>query len=264
MEELLLTQRLDLLIQPIQQGGVALGHSGGYGVIAAQCGNAHHIAGVLHGIGQHLGVIVGPCHAVAVLQCILGRCIGIVLLQLDVGIILGQVGLGGRTGNNDHLIVLIPVLQRGDVPPFRRNNAQCYIHVGQREVHFLGPSRGYGKVGKNHIYLAGLEVFNAVGRLGGDEIHLNTQILRQPPGKVHIVALILAVFIHIAKGVLIGEYPDIDGPRRLDLLQCAIPCFIFIGCVAAIAAGCHQYQHQYCHDGCDPFSCAFHCNFSFL
>ena len=74
VEEVLFAQSLDLLVQPIQNGGVALAHSGSNGVLTAQRGNADRVAGVLLCKCNDLGVIVGPCHAVAVLQCILLIC----------------------------------------------------------------------------------------------------------------------------------------------------------------------------------------------
>ena len=98
MEEALFAQALDLVVDPVQQGGVALAHSGGNGILAAQRGDADCVAGVLLCKSDDLGVVVGPCYAIAVFQRVLGGCIGIILLQGNVGIFLGQVGLGGGAG----------------------------------------------------------------------------------------------------------------------------------------------------------------------
>ena len=232
MEEVLLAQSLDLLVQPIQNGGVALAHSGSNGVLTAQRGNADRVAGVLLCKCNDLGVIVGPCHAVAVLQCILGRCIGIVLLQRNVGVLLGQVGLGGGAGNDDHLVVSVPVVQSGDNVAVRRNDTQSHVHVRQSKVHFLCALRGHGEVCQDHIRLSGLQVLDAVGGLGGNEVNLYAQILAQTACKVDIIALIFAVLVHIAERVLIGEHADVDAARLLDLIQSAVD-HAAAGCCAA-------------------------------
>ena len=237
MEEVLFAQSLDLLVQPIQNGGVALAHSGSNGVLTAQRGNADRVTGVLLCKCNDLGVIVGPCHAVAVLQCILGRCIGIVLLQRNVGVLLGQVGLGSGAGNDDHLIVSVPVVQSGDHIAVRRNNAQCNVHVRQSEVHFLCALGGHGEVCQDHIHLAGLQILDTVGSLGRNKVDLYAQILAQTAGKVDIIALILAVLIHVAERVLVGEDTDIDGAGLLDLIQRAVD-YAAAGCCAARCCSC--------------------------
>ena len=104
----LLAQALDLVVDPVQQGGVALAHSGGDGILAAQRGDAHRVAGVLLCKSDDLGVVVGPCSAIAVFQRVLGGRIGIILLQGNVGIFLGQVGLGGGVWSLEK----VPVLRR--------------------------------------------------------------------------------------------------------------------------------------------------------
>ena len=219
MEEALLAQALDLVVDPVQQGGVALAHSGGNGILAAQRGDAHRVAGVLLCKSDDLGVVVGPCYAIAVFQRVLGGCIGIILLQGNVGIFLGQVGLGGGAGNDDHLIVGVPVVQTGDDIAVRRDDTQCNVHVGQCKVHLLSALGRDGEVCQNDIDLAGLQVLNAVGGLCGNEVSLHTQILGQAAGEVDIIALILAVLVHIAERVLVGENADVHGAVRLDLVQ---------------------------------------------
>ena len=177
MEEVLLAQALDLVVDPVQQGGVALAHSGGNGILAAQRGDADCVAGVLLCKSDDLGVVVGPCYAIAVFQRVLGGCVGIILLQGNVGIFLGQVGLGGGAGNDDHLIVGVPVVQTGDDIAVGRDDTQCNIHVGQCKVHLLGALGRDGEVCQNDIDLAGLQILNAVGSLCGNEICFHAQIL---------------------------------------------------------------------------------------
>ena len=219
MEEALLAQALDLVVDPIQQGGVALAHSGGDGILAAQRGDADCVAGVLLCKGDDLGVVVGPCYAIAVFQRVLGGCVGIILLQGNIRIFLGQVGLGGGAGNDDHLIVSVPVVQTGDDIAVGRDDTQCNVHVGQCKVHLLSALGRDGEVCQNDIDLAGLQVLNAVGGLCGNEVCLHAQILGQAAGKVDIITLILAVLVHIADRVLVGENADVHGAVRLDLVQ---------------------------------------------
>ena len=237
MEEVLFAQSLDLLVQPIQNGGVALAHSGSNGVLTAQRGNADRVTRVLLCKCNDLGVIVGPCHAVAVLQCILGRCIGIVLLQRNVGVLLSQVGLGGGAGNDDHLVVNVPVVQSGDNVAVRRNDTQSHVHVRQSKVHFLCALRGHGEVCQDHIRLAGLQVLDTVGSLGRNKVDLYAQILAQTACKADIIALIFAVLVHIAERVLIGEHADVDGAGLLDLIQRAVD-HAAAGCCAARCCSC--------------------------
>ena len=70
--------------------------------------------------------------------------------------------------------------------------------------------------------LAGLQVLDAVGGLGGDVVHLDAQILGQAVGKVDVIALILAVFIDVAERVLVRENADVDRAVRLDFVQRAV------------------------------------------
>ena len=219
MEEALLAQALDLVVDPVQQGGVALAHSGGNGILAAQRGDAHRVAGVLLCKSDDLGVVVGPCSAIAVFQRVFGGCVGIILLQGNVGIFLGQVGLGGGAGNDDHLIVCVPVVQTGDDIAVGRDDTQCNVHVGQCKVHLLSALGRDGEVCQNDIDLAGLQILNAVGGFRGDEVGFHAQILGQAAGEVDIITLILAVLVHIAKRVLVGENADVHGAVRLDLVQ---------------------------------------------
>lgn len=162
VEEILLAQSLDLVVDGIQQRLIALVDGGGNRVLAAQGRDADSVAGVLAGKRDDLGVVVGPGHA-AVLHCALGRGVGVILLQRDVGVVLGQVGLCGSAGDNDHLVIGVPAVQRRDDVGVRGNDAQCNVHVGQRKIDLLGAFRRDREVGQNDIDLAGLQVLDTVG-----------------------------------------------------------------------------------------------------
>ena len=263
MEEILLAQSLDLVVDGIQQRLIALADGGGNRVLAAQGRDADSVAGVLAGKRDDLGVVVGPGHA-AVLHRALGRGVGVILLQRDVRVVLGQVGLCGSAGDDDHLVIGVPAVQRRDDVGVRGNDAQCNVHVGQRKIDLLGALRRDREVGQNDIDLAGLQVLDAVGGLGGDVVHLDAQILGQTVGKVDVIALILAVFIDVAERVLVRENADVDRAVRLDFVQRAVNNTVG-GCRgrgsarggAAAAGG--QRQAQGCGQGRGgQFDCFFH------
>ena len=263
MEEILLAQSLDLVVDGIQQRLIALADGGGNRVLTAQGRDADSVAGVLAGKRDDLGVVVGPGHA-AVLHCALGRGVGVILLQRDVRVVLGQVGLCGSAGDDDHLVIGVPAVQRRDDVGVRGNDTQCNVHVGQRKIDLLGTLRRDREVGQNDIDLAGLQVLDAVGGLGGDVVHLDAQILGQSVGKVDVIALILAVFIDVAERVLVRKNADVDRAVRLDFVQRAVNNTVG-GCRgrgsarggAAAAGG--QRQAQGCGQGRGgQFGCFFH------
>ena len=242
VEEILIAQRLDLVVQPVQQGGVALGDGGGDGVRAAQRGDAYHIAGILNGESDNFGVVVSPCHAISVFKGGLGFGVSVVLLQLDLGVVLFQIGLGGGAGDHDDLIVSANLVQRRDHCVLGRDNAQRHVHIRKGKVHFLRPLRGDGEVGEDDVHLAGLQILNAVGGLGGDVVDLHAKIFADAVAEVHVIALILAVLVHVAEGALVGEYADVDGAAGLDLLQRTERALV-CGCVRfgrLCAAACKQ------------------------
>ena len=247
MEEVFLAQGLDLVVDGVQQRLVAFADGRGDGILAAQRGNTDGVAGILLCEGDDLGVIVGPGHA-AVLKGALGGGVGIVLLQRNVGVVLGQIGLGGGAGNDDHLVIGIPVVQRGDDAGIRGDNAQRDVHVGQRKIHFLGTLRRDGEVCQDDVHLACLQVLNAVGGLGGDVVDLDAEVLGQAVAEVDVVALILAVLINVAERVLVGENADVDGTVGLDLVQRAVDNAVSgcgggrIGAGAAAAGGQGQAE----------------------
>ena len=230
VEEILIAQRLDLVVQPVQQGGVALGDGGGDGVRAAQRGDAYHIAGIFNGESDDFGVVVGPGHAVAVFEGGLGFGVGVVLLQLDLGVVLFQIGFSGGAGDHDDLIVSANLVQRRDHRVLGGDNAQRHVHIRKGKVHFLRPLRGDGEVGEDDVHLAGLQILNAVGGLSGDVVDLHAKIFADAVAEVHVIAPILAVLVHVAEGALVGEYADVDGAAGLDLLQRAERALV-CGCV---------------------------------
>ena len=229
VEEVLGAQGLDFVIQPVQQRGVALGDGGSDGVRTAQRGNAHGVAGILDGEGNDLGVVVGPGYAVAVFKSGLGLGVGVILLQLDFRVVLFQIGLGGGAGDDDDLVIGTDLIQRSDHRVFRGDNAQSHIHIRKGEVHFLSPLGGDGEVCQNDVHLTGLQILDPVGGLGGDVVDLHAQILADPVAEVHVIALILAVLVHIAEGALVGEYADVDGAAGLDLVQGAEAALVLSG-----------------------------------
>ena len=93
MEELLRAQGLDLVVDPVKQRGVALRYCGSNGVLVAQLRNTYFIARILQCECDNLSVVIRPCDAVTVLQSILRGCVGVILLQRDIRIVIDQVGL---------------------------------------------------------------------------------------------------------------------------------------------------------------------------
>ena len=116
-------QSLDLVVDGIQQRLIALADGGGNRVLAAQGRDADSVAWVLAGKRDDLGVVVGPGHA-AVLHRALGRGVGVIFLQRDVRVVLGQVGLCGSAGDDDHLVIGVPAVQRRDDIGVRGNDAR--------------------------------------------------------------------------------------------------------------------------------------------
>ena len=99
-------------------------------------------------------------------------------MKRDIGVVLDQIGLRRGAGDDDHLVVGLPVVQAGDDVAVRRDDAQRDVHVGQGEIDFLGALRGDGEVGEDDVHLAGLQILDAVGSLGGDEVHLHAQLAK--------------------------------------------------------------------------------------
>ena len=74
-------------------------------------------------------------------------------MQLDLGVVLFQIGFGGGAGNDNHLIVSADFVQRFDDPAVRGDDTQRHVHVRQGKVHFLRPLGGDGEVGQNDVHL---------------------------------------------------------------------------------------------------------------
>ena len=143
-------------------------------------------------------------------------------MKLDLRVILHQIGLCRRSGNNDHLVVRADLRKICDHVGIRRYHAKRDVHIGKREIHFFRTFRGYRKVCKNDIHLPGFQILHAVCSFCRYIIDLNAEILSQTLCKINIVALISAVLIHVAEGVLVGEHPDVHCAGILDLIQSAI------------------------------------------
>ncbi len=70
----------------------------------------------------------------------------------------------------------------GDTTP-----SATFAHKEGKEVHFLRPLRGDGEVGEDDVHLAGLQILNAVGGLGGTWL-IFTQIFADAVAEVHVIA----------------------------------------------------------------------------
>ncbi len=102
MEEVLGAEVLQVLVDPVQQAFVALGNSRSDGVGVAQLLNADNVFGAsLVGEGDNLGVVICPNSIGVVFECGLSCSVGVVLLELEVLVVLGEVGLGSGAGDYD-------------------------------------------------------------------------------------------------------------------------------------------------------------------
>ena len=93
MEEVLGAEVLQVLVDPVQQAFVALGNSRSDSVGVAQLLNADNVFGAsLVGEGDNLGVVICPNSIGIVFECGLSCSVGVVLLELEVLVVLGEVG----------------------------------------------------------------------------------------------------------------------------------------------------------------------------
>ena len=224
VEEVLFAKRHDLFIEPVQKTLISLGHCGRDGVRAAQRINSYRISLVLSCKCNDLSVVIGPCYAGSILKRALGCRVGIEFLQLDLRIVLGQIGLRRRSGDDDDLIVLADLRQVRDHSVVVGDDAQRHIHVRQREVDLFRSLRGHRKVSQDDIDLSGLQIFDSAGCLRGNVLNFHAQILSDPVGKIYIISLILTILINISEGTLVREDADIDLAVRLNLLQRSVTC----------------------------------------
>ena len=108
-----------------------------------------------------------------------------------------------------------------------------------------------------------MQILDPVGGLGGDVVDLHAQILADPVAEVHVIALILAVLVHIAEGALVGEDADVDGAAGLDLVQGAEAALVLSGGCGSLGLGTaagkqgsgHGQAQEY---GSDFFNEVFH------
>ena len=219
VEEVLFSEGDDLLIQPVEQGAVALGDGRRNRILAAQGRNADHIAFIFQGKCDHFCVVICPGDACAILKGSFCRRVGVKLLKFDLRVVLGQIGLGGGSGDHDNLVIRADLVQALNHMVLMGNNAQRYIHIGKGEVHRFRSLFRHREVCQDDIHLAGLQILHAACCLCGDIIDLHAQVFADTLGKVHVIALVGAVLIHIAKGILVGEYAYIDGAALPDLIQ---------------------------------------------
>ena len=218
MEELLLTQGCDLIVQEIQQCAVALCDSGSDGVIVAQCLDAYCEAGVCLGPCDHLCVVRGESVSSAVQKGIVGVCVSIILLQLHIRIVLLEIGLCcGTLGNDEGLACQL--IHGADHSAVRGNHTQRNLHVRKGEIYLLRSLRGHSEVGENDIHLAGSHILHAGSGIERGELYIHTEILTDSVGIVNVIALVLALVIHIAEGSLVGENTDLYGAGFLDLIE---------------------------------------------
>ena len=230
VEELLFPELYDLFVEPVQKALISLGHRRRNGVRTAKRIDPHSVPFVFRRKGNDFRVVIGPRYTGSIFESALCSRIGIKLLQLDLRIILGQVSLRRRSGNDDDLIVCSHLREIRDHSVVVGDNAQRHIHVRQREINFFRSLRRHCEVRQNDIDLSCLQILNSAGRLGRDIFKFHSQILRDPVAKIYIISLIFAVLIHIAEGALVGEHADRDLSACLDFLQSSVSrAFIFRG-----------------------------------
>ena len=101
MEEVFLAEVHEFVVQPVEEGGVALLDGGRDVAGVAQALDADAEAGVLDRPGDDLGVVGGEGVAAAVLEGLVGVGVLVVLLELDLGVVGLEVGFGGRALGDD-------------------------------------------------------------------------------------------------------------------------------------------------------------------
>lgn len=125
MEEVFRAEVLQVLVNPVQQAFVALGNSRSDGVGVAQLLNADNVFGAsLVGKGDNLGVVIRPNSIGVVFECGLSCGVGVVLLELEVLVVLGKVGLGSGAGDYDYRAVA-NLVEVGNNLVLVGNNAQA-------------------------------------------------------------------------------------------------------------------------------------------
>ena len=203
MEEFLPCKGFDLFVDPVQQAFVSFGNCRCDGILAAEFGDPDRIAFVLHGIGNDFGIVIGPGSGISVFQSCLGIGIGIVFLEFDLRVVGDQICLCRRTGNDDHFIVFAQFGEIRDHTGIRRDHTQRHVHVRKGKINLFRTFRRDREVRQDDIHFPGFQVLHPVGCFRGNIVNFYAQIFPDPLGKVYIISLIVSVFIHITKGILI-------------------------------------------------------------
>ena len=227
MEELLFPEPYDLFVEPVEKALISLGNRRSNGVRAAQGVDSYRVSFVFRRKCDNFSVIISPRDAGPVFKSTLCSRIGVKLLQLDLRVVLGQISLRRRSGDDNDLIVRSHLRKIRDHSVVVGDNAQCHIHVRQCEINFFRSLGRHCEVCQDDVDLSCLQIFNPAGRLGRYIFKFHAQVLCDPVAKIYIISLIFAVLIHIAEGALVGEYTDRDLSARLNLLQSSVSRAIF-------------------------------------
>ena len=220
MEEVVFAELDDLVVHEVQQFGVALLHGGRDGVVVTKVGDADLEALVGLGPGEHLGVVGGEGVTTAVQQRVVGIGVLVVLLQLDVRRVLLEPGFGGGALSDDQGLA-VELADIGDLGALRGDHTKRHLHVRLGEVDFLLALIGDGEVSEHQIDLVGGEHVHTGSRVNRRVFRLHTQILGQLFGEVDVIALVLAVLVHVAEWRLVGEDGNLDLAALLDLVEAA-------------------------------------------
>ena len=151
-----------------------------------------------------------PNTGISIFQSVFCRCVGIIFLKWNVRIILCQVSLCCCSGDDDHLVFTVPVVQALDNVAVRRYNSKCYVHVRKCEVYFFCTLVCDCEVCKDQINFSCLQILDTVCSFCRYKVDFYTEIFTDSVREVYIISLIFTVFINISKWILIGKYSDID------------------------------------------------------
>ena len=242
MEELVLAEGLNLFVNPVLQSVIPLGNCRSDGILLAEFFDTNRVSGIFFCKCDNFGVVVSPSHAGAIFEGGLRCCIGVELLELDLRLVLGEIGLSSGTGDYDNLIIFTDLVQGGNHVIFMRYDAKCYIHVRKGEINLLCSLISYREVCKDQVNLTGLKVLNTGSCFGRYVVDLNTEVFAELVTEVYVIALVLTILINISERSLIGKYTDVDLTGFLDLIKsseaCIRSCCIgrLVSCSGAVAA----------------------------
>ena len=221
MEEVLLAELNELVVQPVEEGGVALLDGGRDVAGLAQALDADAEAGVLDRPCDDLGVVGGEGVTSAVLEGLVGVGVLVVLLELDLGVVGLEVGFGGRALGDDKGLAG-QLAHVGDFSRGGRDDAEGDLEVGVREVNLFGALGCDGEVREGDVDLVGGEDLGAGGGIDGDILGGDAQVGGDAVTVDDVVSGGLAVGVDVAEGGLVGEDADDDLAGFLDLLGAAV------------------------------------------